>query len=61
MSKKRLHRSKRDKVIAGVCSGLAHYFNTDPVLVRIIWLILALCYGVGVLAYLICWLVMPDS
>lgn len=61
MSKKRLHRSKRDKVIAGVCSGLAHYFNTDSVLVRIIWLILVLCYGVGVLAYLICWLIMPDS
>ena len=61
MSKKRLHRSRQDKVIAGVCSGLANYFNIDPVLVRIIWLILVFCFGVGVLAYLICWVIMPKG
>lgn len=60
MTKKRLHRSKQDKVIAGVCSGLANNFNTDPVLVRTLWLILVLCFGVGVFAYLICWLIMPE-
>lgn len=48
-----------DKKIAGVCGGIADYFGIDRSLVRIIWLILVLCAGVGVLAYLICWLIMP--
>ena len=58
---RRLRRSKTNKVIAGVCGGLGEYFNIDPVIVRIILLILVLGAGTGVLAYLIAWLVIPEE
>lgn len=50
-----------DKKIAGVCGGVANYFDIDPLIVRIVWLVLALCYGVGVVAYLVCWLALPKD
>lgn len=50
-----------DKKIAGVCGGIAEYLGLDPTLVRVIWLILVLCAGVGALAYLICWIVFPKN
>src|SRR5260370_6338602 len=54
--------SKRDKKIAGVCSGVAHYFDVDVTLVRVIWLILAFMPpGVGVVGYLLAWLIMPKG
>jgi len=55
---KKLYLSS-DKKIAGVCAGFAEYFDIDPTLVRIIWLVAVLCAGVGLLAYLICWAIMP--
>lgn len=48
-------------MIAGVCGGLAEYFDVDPVLVRIIALILVLSAGGGLLAYLILWIVVPEN
>jgi phage shock protein C len=57
-SSKKLYRSK-NKWLGGVCAGVAEYFNVDPLVVRIIWLVLALGYGVGVLAYIIAWLLIP--
>ena len=57
---KKLYRSK-NKWIAGVCGGIAEYFNVDPIIVRIIWLVLALGYGVGILAYIIAWLLIPKN
>ena len=59
MSYKRLTKS-RDKKIFGVCGGFAEYFDRDPTVVRIIWLLAVLCAGTGVLAYLIAALIMPD-
>ena len=59
MSYKRLTKS-RDKKIFGVCGGVAEYFDMDPTVVRIIWLLAVLCAGTGVLAYLIAALIMPD-
>lgn len=56
---KRLYRSRADRKIAGICGGLAVYFGIDPVIPRIAWVALALGAGVGILAYLICWLVIP--
>jgi len=50
-----------NKKIAGVCSGVAEYFNIDPTIVRIIWLILVLCFGIGIIAYLIAWIVFPKA
>ena len=61
MAKKRLHKSKKNKVIAGVCAGLANYFNIDPVILRIIWLVLVLFFGIGALAYIVLWIIMPNS
>lgn len=58
---KKLTLSTSDKKLCGVCSGFAKYFDLDPVLIRVIWLVLALCCGVGLLAYIICWAVMPSD
>ena len=61
MENKRLYRSLRDKQIAGVCGGIAEYFSIDPVLVRVVFVILALVGGGGVLAYFVLWIVVPRS
>lgn len=58
---KKLMRSRRDKKIAGVCAGVAHYFDMDPTIVRVIWGVLALSYGAGVVAYFILWMIAPVS
>ncbi|MEP7111564.1 MAG: PspC domain-containing protein [Ferruginibacter sp.] len=57
---KRLFRNENDKVIGGVCGGLANYFGLDTILVRIIFLVLAFA-GAGILAYLILWIAVPSS
>ncbi len=59
--KKQLMRSGRDKKIAGVCAGVAHYFDIDPTIVRVIWGVLAFGYGAGVVAYIILWIIAPVS
>jgi phage shock protein C len=57
---KRLYRSRKDRVIAGVCGGLAEYFNIDPVIMRIIAVILLLPGGLpGIVPYIILWVVVP--
>ncbi len=56
----KLYRSRKNKVLGGVCGGIAEYFNIDPVLVRILWILL--CFfsaGLGIIAYLIFWLIVP--
>lgn len=60
--KKRLYRSTTDRKIAGVCGGIAEYFDIDPTIVRIIAVILLLPGGFpGFLPYLILWLVVPEN
>lgn len=56
---KPLRRSRKNKMIAGVCAGFAEYFELDISLVRVLWLLVALFGGGGVLAYIICWIVIP--
>ena len=58
---KKLYRSK-DKKICGVCGGLANYFELDPVLLRLLWVILtfASC-SIGLIAYLVCALIIPQE
>lgn len=58
---KRLIRSEKNKVIAGVCSGLGEYFDIDPTIVRLVFIVFALAGGPGIVAYLIMWLVMPPG
>ena len=57
--KKQLMRSGRDKKIAGVCAGVAHYFDMDPTIVRVIWGVLAFGYGAGIVAYIILCMIAP--
>lgn len=59
MEKKKLYKSRKNKMIGGVCGGLAEYLNMDPTIVRIIAGILCLVKGLGVLVYLIMCIVMP--
>ncbi|GAB5492011.1 MAG: hypothetical protein Phog2KO_22260 [Phototrophicaceae bacterium] len=58
---KKLHRSESNEKIAGVCAGLADYFDVDVTLVRIAFVALALMGGPGILLYIILWLVLPDE
>jgi phage shock protein C len=57
----RLMRDIQNKKIAGVCAGLGRYLNVDPVLVRIIFLVLAFSTGIGFIAYIVGWIVMPKD
>lgn len=60
MKAKRLYRSVNDRMIAGVCGGLAEYFNVDPVIIRIIAVILLLPGGFpGLVPYVILWVIVP--
>jgi len=54
-------RSTNDRKIAGVCAGLADYFDLDATLIRILWLVAVLCAGTGLLAYIILWIVLPEG
>ena len=58
---KRLYRSTREKMIGGVCGGMAEYFEIDPVLIRILFVVATFVGGSGVLAYIICWIIVPEQ
>ena len=59
---KRLYRSNKDKMIAGVCGGIAEYFNIDPVIVRVIAFILLIPGGLpGFLPYVVMWVIVPKN
>jgi len=58
---KKLYRSRSDRKIAGVCGGIAQHFDIDPVLVRVLAVILLLCGSAGLLAYIILWIVVPEE
>ena len=57
---KKLYKSQTDKKLCGVCGGIAEYFNIDATIVRLIWALLTVFFGSGVLIYIIAALVMPD-
>jgi phage shock protein C len=57
----KLYRSRTDRQLAGVCGGLAEFFNVDPTLVRILFVIGTLMGGPGLLLYIILWLIMPED
>jgi len=61
LARKRLVRPRVDRKIAGVCAGFAEYFDLDVTLVRLAWLIVAVMTGVGLLAYPVAWIVMPEE
>ena len=59
--KKKLYRSKKDKMIAGVCGGIAEYFDVDSTLVRLLTVIFVLLGGAGVVVYIIAWIIIPQK
>jgi phage shock protein C len=61
MGRKRLLRSRTDRKIAGVCAGVAEYFDLDVSLVRVVWLVAAVLTVIGFLSYPIAWIVMPEE
>jgi len=58
---RKLYRSKKDRIIGGVGGGLAQYFNLDPIIVRIIFILLAIADGAGILIYIILWIFVPEE
>lgn len=61
MNGKRIYRSRNDRVIAGVASGLAEYLNIDPLFIRLAFLLLTLVNGIGAVLYLVFWLLVPNA
>jgi phage shock protein C len=59
--KKKLYRSKKDKMIAGVCGGIAEYFDVDPTLIRLLTVLFVFLGGAGVAVYVIAWIVIPKN
>ena len=59
--KKRLYKSSTDKKARGVCGGIANYFDVDPTVIRLIWVIFTLAGGSGLIAYIIAAIIMPDE
>ena len=59
---KKLYRSNTDKKLAGVCGGIAEYFNVDPTLIRLGWALVTLCTaGIGIIGYIVCAVIMPKK
>ena len=58
---KRLYKSNREKLVSGVCGGIAEYFNIDPTLVRIAWILFCAAGGSGFLAYVIAAIIIPNN
>lgn len=59
-TRRRLYRSRTDRMLGGVAGGLGDYFGVDPVLVRLAWVALAFA-GIGVLAYIVAWIIVPEE
>lgn len=60
MEPKKLYRDRTNRVICGVCAGVADYFKIDVTIVRILWVAATLCWSIGFWAYLIAAIVLPD-
>lgn len=58
----RLYRSRKERIIAGVCGGIGIYYDTDPNLIRILWVVITLVsIGIGIIAYLVAWILIPEE
>ena len=58
---KRLYKSNKNKVLCGVCGGIAEYFNVDPTLVRLGWIVFCALGGSGLMAYIIAAVIIPND
>jgi len=57
----RLYRASKDRIFGGVCGGIGKYFDIDPVIIRLIWLLFALCAGFAIFIYIIAWIIIPNE
>ncbi len=57
---KKLYKSQDDRMISGICAGIAEYFEVDPTLVRVIWMVFSFAGGAGVLAYIVAHFIVPE-
>ena len=58
---KKLYRSRTNRILVGVCGGVAEYFNIDPTVVRVIWAVASIFAFAGVIAYVVCAFVIPEK
>ena len=58
---KKLYKIEEGKKLAGVCGGIAEYFNIDPTIVRLAWVLFSLCFGCGLIAYIVAAIIMPNK
>ena len=58
---KKLYRDTQHKMLCGVCSGIAAYFKIDPTIVRLVWVLLCCLAGSGIIAYIICAIIIPQK
>ncbi len=59
--KKRLYKIEKGKKLCGVCGGIAEYFDIDPTVIRLLWILLVFCAGTGILAYIVAAIIMPTK
>jgi phage shock protein PspC (stress-responsive transcriptional regulator) len=57
----KLYRSKKNRIIAGVCGGIGEYLKVDPTLIRLLWLLISIMGGSGIIAYIIAWIIIPEE
>ena len=61
MNMRKLYRSRKDAMVAGVCGGLAEYIGIDSAIVRLVFAVLIMAGGIGVLAYFLAWIIIPEG
>ena len=59
--KKRIYKNREQKMLCGVCAGVAEYFDIDPTIVRVIWGVGCFAWGAALIAYIVCAIVFPDK
>jgi phage shock protein C len=59
---KRLFRSHKERMLAGVCGGIAEHFDMDPTVIRVLWVLVTVFTGFvpGIIAYIACWVIIPE-
>jgi phage shock protein PspC (stress-responsive transcriptional regulator) len=59
---KRLYRSKKDRILGGVCAGLGEHLDVDPTVIRLIWAVVTLLsFGTGIIIYILAWIIIPED
>ncbi len=59
---KKLYRSRKSRMIAGICGGIGEYFGVDPTIIRLVWALFTIAsIGGGIILYLIAWIIIPEE